>query len=158
MAWRDWEDYVPPQRSRAPARTSTAKSPMIPSATGEKANDSSRARQASSTRPRSKYGAVKTTVDNIVFDSKKEAARYQELKALEKAGEISGLELQPRLVLQVMHWHDGPKKVGEYRGDFRYTTNHGAVVIEDVKGIKTPVYRLKKRMVEGIYGIRILEV
>jgi hypothetical protein len=102
----------------------------------------------------SKYKAVKTTVDGIVFDSKKEAKRYQELKILQKAGIISGLRLQPEYEVSLMG-----QKICKYRGDFWYvdTKTEGAV-IEDVKGMKTPVYRLKKKLVEAYYGIKIIEV
>lgn len=108
--------------------------------------------------PRSKYGATKTTVDGITFDSAKEAARYGELKLLEKAGELSELETQPRFSLNVRAW-DAPVSliIGEYRGDFRYRTSHGATVVEDVKGLKTALYRWKKKHVEAQYGIKILE-
>lgn len=113
-----------------------------------------------------KYNARKTTVDGIVFASKREAQRYGELKLLEKAGEIDSLTLQPDFPLYV--WcergaavgsHVVRVKVGVYRADFRYW-ERGVVngeVIEDVKGMKTPVYQLKKRMVEAIYGITIKE-
>jgi hypothetical protein len=154
MAWTGWEDYVPPQRSRGRAGTSTAKSPMISTAERENPNESSRARQASSTR--SKYGAVKTTVDGITFHSKKEAARYQELKRLASVGVIHGLELQPEFGL---HAINGGKSIGVYRADFSYTdTITGTPVVEDVKGMKTPLYRWKKKHVEAQYGIQIREV
>ena len=118
---------------------------------------------------RSKYGAVKTTIDGIVFDSKREAARFAELKLRERAGEIRGVEVQPIFQLDVAQRTEGwsyPRKVGVWRGDFRYeerrVTPGGrerwAAVVEDVKGFKTPVYRLKKRMVEAQYGIQIREI
>lgn len=105
-----------------------------------------------------KYGAVKTVVDGITFDSKKEATRYSELKTLEAAGKIQNLELQPRFVLRVLV-ADAPVTmiIGEYRGDFRYTTSGGAVIVEDVKGFKTPLYRWKKKHVQIQYGIEIKE-
>lgn len=119
-----------------------------------------------------KYNARKTTVDGITFDSAKEAKRYQELKLLQRAGEIRGLLLQPRFPLWA---HDGvvehgPIKIGEYRGDFSYEEKrrgdrgaerlglHWDDVIEDVKGFKTPLYRWKKKHVEAQYGIRVREV
>lgn len=105
---------------------------------------------------RSKYHAVKVTVDNIVFDSKAEAARYHELKLMEKAGLIEALELQPAYVLTVRNG-ERDVSVGLYRADFRYWQG-GDVVVEDVKGMKTPVYQLKKKMVEAIYGIKIHEI
>jgi hypothetical protein len=106
--------------------------------------------------PRLKYRNVPTVVDGIRFASKKEAKRYGELKLMEKGGEIYDLEGQPVYPLFV-----SGHKVGKYVGDFRYTRRiDGEVdeIIEDVKGVKTPVYRLKKKLVKAIYGIDITEV
>lgn len=101
-----------------------------------------------------KYKAVKTTVDGVIFDSKKEAKRYQELKILQNLGIIQGLRLQPEYEVSVMG-----QKVCKYRGDFWYLdTKTQKPVIEDVKGMKPPVYRLKKKLVEACYGIKIIEV
>lgn len=102
-----------------------------------------------------KYRNVKTVVDNITFDSKKEAHRYGELKLLEKAGEIYGLDLQPQYLLQV-----GGEKIGIYKADFRYIDRSvipNKIIVEDCKGIKTPVYKIKKKLMKAIYGIDILE-
>ena len=118
---------------------------------------------------RSKYGAVKTTVDGIRFDSKKEAVRYCELKLLEKAGEIEDLELQPVFPLLVPSTsgrvmraakaivQGGTFQIGEYRGDFKYLDYKRGRIVEDVKGFKTPLYRWKKKHVEAQYGIQIRE-
>lgn len=100
---------------------------------------------------KNKYRAIKTTVDGITFDSKKEAARYEELKLLEKAGEIMYLTLQPRFDLIV-----NGVKCGFYKADFQYLAI-GKTVVEDVKGVKTPVYNLKKKMIKAIYGFDIFE-
>jgi hypothetical protein len=125
---------------------------------------------------RSKYGAVKTLVDGVKFDSGREARRYQELKLLQKAGHIRNLELQPVFTLHAPTMDDDeplPKpseRLGCYRGDFRYELSytvsreggppveHWRVVVEDVKGFKTPLYRWKKRHVEAQYGIEVAEV
>lgn len=109
-----------------------------------------------------KYGAKPTTVDNIRFASQKEARRYQELKLLEKAGEIALIEVQPRFPLCVAGNDGLAKHVGDYVADFRYIVRGyrpilDKVVVEDVKGVRTAVYRLKKRIVEAQYGITILE-
>ena len=103
-------------------------------------------------------------VDNIRFASKAEAARYQALKMRVSAGEVHGLELQPRFPLVVTDGQ-GYAVLGEYRADFRYCEcrrgtkcQSTKVVIEDVKGFKTPLYRWKKRHVEAQYGIEIREV
>jgi hypothetical protein len=98
-----------------------------------------------------KYKAIKTTVDGIKFDSKKEAARYSKLKILEKANYIQDLSLQPRFDLII----EGVK-CGFYKADFKYIED-GKEIIEDVKGMKTPVYNLKKRLIKAIYNIDIRE-
>ncbi len=100
---------------------------------------------------RNKYKAIKTVVDGITFDSKKEASRYGQLKLLVRAGTISELKLQPRFDLII-----NDCKCGFYKADFDYIEN-GKRVIEDVKGMKTPVYNLKKKLIKAIYGIEIFE-
>lgn len=103
-----------------------------------------------------KYRNVPTVVDNIRFDSKAEARRYGELKLLERVGEISRLELQPKFGLTVGGIH-----VCDYVGDFQYLDKKaGAWVTEDVKSsaTKTPVYRIKKKLVKALYGVDIREV
>jgi hypothetical protein len=103
----------------------------------------------------SKYNAIKTVIDGVKFDSRKEAARYQELKYLQMAGEIQDLILQPSFELIVQ----GGVVVGKYFADFKYRMGT-KVVIEDVKSsaTKTTVYRLKKRIVEAVHHIKITEV
>ena len=100
---------------------------------------------------RNKYRAIKAVVDGITFDSKKEARRYGQLKLLARAGEISELKLQPRFDLIV-----NGCKCGFYKADFEYIED-GKRVVEDVKGMKTPIYNLKKKLVKAIYGIDIFE-
>lgn len=102
----------------------------------------------------SKYHAKKTTVDGITFDSKKEAERWTELKILERAGVIEQLKRQVKFELI-------PKLPGEravnYYADFTYLCN-GKLVVEDVKGYKTPVYRLKRLLMLWLHQIRVKEV
>lgn len=95
---------------------------------------------------RNKYNAKKTIVDGHKFDSVKESKRYIQLLILQKAGEISDLELQPRIPLIV-----NEQKIGYYVGDFRYVTKGGISVLEDVKSpaTMTSVYRLKKKILEA---------
>ena len=102
---------------------------------------------------RSKYRNKKTYVDGIAFDSKKEAARYQELKLLKKAGEIEGLALQQRFEILPKH---GRNRAVFYVADFVYVKD-GKMVVEDCKGFRTDVYKLKKKMFEYKYDIEILE-
>ena len=105
-----------------------------------------------------KYNAKKTAVDGITFDSRKEAERYKELKALELVGKIDRLELQPRFVLQDKHQcADGEKmRKVEYVADFEYIEKEtGHTIVEDVKGMKTEAYKLKRKWFkckyDGIY-------
>jgi len=107
----------------------------------------------------SKYHSRKTLVDGIVFDSAKEARRYRELRLLERAGVISDLQLQPEFILSVAFTKNGTRyRAIKYIADFQYTEN-GQTVIEDVKGVKTAVYRLKKTLFEAQYpDLTITEV
>lgn len=83
---------------------------------------------------KSKYGAVKTEVDGIMFDSKREASRYQELRLLEQAGEIANLRLQVPYILFPKNEHGRALK---YIADFVYNDDTGALVVEDAKGHST---------------------
>lgn len=116
------------------------------------APDVSRPPFAVPARP-SKYRAVKTVVDNIEFASKAEARRYGELKLLEKGGYIRQLELQPVYPVVI----EG-KVICKYIADFRYFEGSQRIV-EDIKGMETPVFRLKRKLVEALYpGVKILVV
>ena len=98
--------------------------------------------------PRHKYNAQPQVHDGIRFDSKKEAARYEELKLLVKAGEVVMFLRQTPF--------DLPGGV-KYRSDFLIFWADGNVTTEDVKGFKTPEYKAKKKMVEALYPIKIVE-
>ena len=101
----------------------------------------------------SKYNAKKKVVDGHTFDSKREAERYCELKLFVRAGEIRDLELQPRFLLQDKF----KDKTGtthrkiEYVADFMYVDKDDKTVVEDVKGVLTDVYKLKKKLFLKIY-------
>ncbi len=102
----------------------------------------------------SKYRNRRTEYNGIWFDSQKEANRYQELLWMEKAGVICNIELQPRYNL-VVNGHN----CGFYKADFRYRlVETGKSVTEDVKGVRTAVYRLKKKIVKALYDIDIVEI
>lgn len=101
---------------------------------------------------RSKYGNKRTEVDGITFDSAKEAARYKELKILERAGAVKNLTLQPKYSIIV-----NDMKICDYVADFTYQTRLGETKVEDVKGMKTPAYRLKKKLMKAVFNIEILE-
>ena len=105
----------------------------------------------------SKYKNKKVWLDGFTFDSKAEARGYLELRLLERAGEIRKLELQKKYVL--IPKQDGERAV-TYVADFVYEEayqNGWREVVEDVKGCKTEVYRLKKKLMLHMLGIRIRE-
>lgn len=104
-------------------------------------------------RPRrNKYGAKKTVVDNVTFASQREAHRYLNLKSMFRAGLIRNLELQPEFPFKI----DGVLMF-KYVADFAYFEGQ-ARIVEDAKGFKTAVYKLKKKLIEATYGIKIREV
>lgn len=118
----------------------------------------------------SKYGSSKTKVNGIVFDSRKEARRYQELLLLEKAGAIRDLQRQVKFVLiptqrepDTIGVRGGRKKGNliekecSYYADFVYQEN-GMTIVEDTKGMKTPEYIVKRKLMLYIHGIRIREM
>jgi hypothetical protein len=112
------------------------------------------ARQVFGTKRASKYRNRKTVVDGITFDSKKEAERYATLRIRERAGEIELLATQVRLPIRI----DGVL-VCTYVADFTYFDRATRTnVVEDVKGMKTAIYRLKKKLVKAVLGIEITEV
>ena len=102
-----------------------------------------------------KYNNTRIRVDGRLFDSKAEAARWQELSLLERAGEITELERQVEYELI-------PKQKGEravkYIADFRYVDHEGKTVVEDTKGVKTPVWIIKRKLMLRVHGIRVREV
>jgi hypothetical protein len=106
----------------------------------------------SSLRSPSKYAAVRTAVDGITFASRREAKRYAELRLLEKAGEISRLVTQPHFPLEVQG-----VLVCTYIADFSYSKRDDAWIVEDCKGVRTAVYRIKRKLMKAVYGIEILE-
>jgi len=94
----------------------------------------------------SKYNAIKNFIDGHWFDSKKESFRYDELKLLQRAGQIKDLQIQPEFILMDGYRKDGKTvKAIKYIGDFSYIEDDH-LVVEDVKGMKTPVYLLKKKL------------
>ena len=107
----------------------------------------------------SKYNARKTVLDGHTFDSVRESHRYADLKLLQRAGQISGLELQPVYILQEAFEHGGKRhRAITYRADFRYVEG-GKVVVEDSKGFSNPLYLLKKKLLLCRYpGIDFREV
>ena len=93
-------------------------------------------------------------VDGITFDSKWESQRYLYLKSLEKAGRVQNLELQPRFLITV-----NSQKICTYVADFRYdkedAEGNWEHIVEDAKGVETPEFKLKKKLMKAVYNIDI---
>ena len=108
-----------------------------------------------------KYHNEPTVIDGIKFSSRHEAYRYTELKYMEKAHLITDLQLQ-RVFTLIGAQRDENGKIIEhpckYIADFVYKDLNGNTVVEDAKGMKTDVYRIKKKLMLSIYGIKIKEV
>lgn len=101
---------------------------------------------------RTKYRNKITCIDGIRFHSKKEASHYLTLKVLEKSKKIWNLKLQVPYVVVV-----GGKKICTYKADFVYEDKKGTHVV-DVKGVRTQIYSLKKKLIEALYPFQIEEV
>ena len=103
-----------------------------------------------------KYGAKKITdpATGFTFDSKAEFIRWCELRIMERAGKLSDLKRQVKYELI-------PKQKGEractYVADFVYIDSDGNTVVEDTKGVRTDAYRIKKKLMLWVHGIRIKE-
>ena len=122
----------------------------------------------------SKYNSIKSSVDGIEFDSRKEAKRYEELKLMEAAGEIEDLELQKKFILIPAQREDdivgkrGGVKKGKvierecsYIADFVYRDRQsGNTIVEDTKSpaTRTTEYIIKRKLMLYMHGIRISEI
>ena len=116
----------------------------------------------------SKYRNRKITRDGETFDSLKEYNRYRELKLLERAGKISKLNRQiPYTLIPAQYETYLDPETGKerricleravtYKADFTYWED-GKFVVEDTKGFRTEVYKLKKKLMLYIFGIKIKE-
>jgi len=100
-----------------------------------------------------KYLNVKTIVDGRKFDSKLEAKIYNSLKLLKQAGEVDHFECQVPFQISV----EG-KKICVYKADFVVTFATGKTEVWDAKGVKTPIYNLKKKLLKATHGIDIVEI
>ena len=106
-----------------------------------------------------KYNAVRTWRHGHWFASKAEARRYTELLLLQAAGEITDIELQPTYPLMTPTPDGSLVSTAKYIADFRYLDiPSGETVVEDVKGVRTHIYKLKNRWVEAQYGLKIVEI
>ena len=116
-----------------------------------------------------KLSNERTEIDGYSFDSKAEARRYQELLLLEAAGQIEDLTLQPVYELQpAFRDAQGRKhRAITYIADFRYIevidpqSIQGRTVVEDTKGMRTDVFKLKEKLFRFRYpdiDFRVVEV
>ena len=113
----------------------------------------------------SKFYNQKTKVKGRVFDSRREARRYQELLILQQVGEIRDLECQVSFPLSPSQKYKDPvsgrwktERGVRYVADFVYTTRSGERVVEDVKGVRTKEYIIKRKLLLWLDGIHIQEV
>jgi hypothetical protein len=97
----------------------------------------------------SKYRSVAVVVDGIRFASKREADRYEKLKMLQQAGEVSGFAIQPSFVVG---------KGVIYRADFFVVYSDGSVVVEDTKGFETQVFKIKAKLFKAAFPKLTLEL
>lgn len=106
----------------------------------------------------SKYGAKKTIVDGIKFDSQMESRQYIKLKEMEEKGEIKNLQLQPEFLLQDSFKKDGKtyRKI-VYKADFMFEKD-GKTCVQDVKGFATPEFKIKEKLFEYKYPNLNLEI
>lgn len=107
----------------------------------------------------SKFRNVKTVIDGVKFDSKAESRRYLELNLMQQAGLIFDLQMQIKYTLIARQKRaDGVTELPVfYVADFQYFEK-GKLVVEDVKGVKTPVYIVKRKLMLEKHGITIKEV
>lgn len=106
-----------------------------------------------------KFRNVKTLVDGIPFDSRAEARRFRALVAMEQAGFITNLRRQVKFELVPSVRLFGSKRATpalRYIADFVYERD-GKTVVEDVKGVLTPVYKIKRHLMKYVFNIDILE-
>ena len=118
----------------------------------------------------SKYHNKKIEYEGHIFDSIKEMNYYKSLQVLQRAGEIVKIELQPVFPYIVAYslpaeghstyerLHNTFEKTYKYIGDFRVTYKNGNVAIIDAKGVRTAIYKRKKKIIEALYNIKIVEV
>lgn len=102
-------------------------------------------------RRRGKYGAIRTEVDGISFMSRAESRRYVELRARYQAGEIGDLVLQPKYPIVI----DGQHICWVILDFSYYELPSNRFVIEDVKGVDTAISKLKRKLFENYYGMKV---
>lgn len=108
---------------------------------------------------KSKYGSRKVTIDGVTYDSLKEYHRFCDLKLMQRVGIITGLQRQVKYELIPTQRINGKmiERPVNYYADFVYKMDR-QLVVEDVKGYKTPEYVIKRKLMLSVYGIQIHEV
>ena len=108
---------------------------------------------------KSKYRSRKVTIDGVTYDSLKEYHRFCDLKLMQRAGIITGLQRQVKYELLPTQRINGKviERPVNYYADFVYKMDR-QLVVEDVKGYKTPEYVIKRKLMLSVYGIQIHEV
>ena len=107
-----------------------------------------------------KYHSIETEFKGKRFASRKEARRYAELCLMERTGEIKGLQTQVPFVLIPAQRDDSGRVVERavtYRADFVYNDRDGRLIVEDTKGYQTEVYKIKRKLMLKVHGIRVME-
>lgn len=99
---------------------------------------------------KNKYGNIKAEADGMLFASKAERGRWMDLRLMEKAGEIKELQRQVKYPLEVNGMH-----ICDYIADMVY--EKGGLVVEDVKGYRTEIFKLKKKLMLACHGIEVKE-
>ncbi|MEW6212721.1 MAG: DUF1064 domain-containing protein [Acidobacteriota bacterium] len=122
-------------------------------AVGELSESAKQALTRAVKRSGSKFKNRHVRLDGYTFDSQREADRYGELILLAKAGKISRLLIHERHPITV-----NGHLVAIYESDFTYLNEHGRKVIEDVKGVRTEVYKIKRALMKATLGIEIVEI
>lgn len=109
---------------------------------------------------KNKYHNKKVVYHGIKFDSKKEALRYVELKWLEKTNQIKELELQKKFELQPSYKKNGKtiRSINYFADFYYYDIIKGKYIVEDTKGLRTEVYKIKKKLFEYKYDMTITEI
>ena len=100
-----------------------------------------------------KYRAQRTDRHGLSFASKREADRYDDLLLMQRAGEISNLQVQPRYPLVI-----NGIKIATYVADFQWRDKNGNSIVADAKGVRTAAYIMKRKMMAALHGIDIVEL
>ena len=104
-----------------------------------------------------KYRNIKTVVDGITFDSKKEAKRYNELKLLKQAGIIEAFDIKVKYPYTITYSVNDKtySRNAHYESDF-VVYYKDRIEVEDVKGVQTPIFKQKKRIMKALYNFDII--